>query len=106
MDIYRGDTFEFDFNAILDDGATYTFQEGDLLKIGVKQKVSNTNYILYREIEILEDTNVVTIIFDHEETKKLCKGDKILEVELTNPLGRVTTLCQEKITVLEDVINE
>ena len=106
MQVFRGDTIEFDFNATLGDGSNYTFQEGDLLKVGVKEKTSKPKYLLYKQINIQEQTDKVTIVFDHDEVKNLCKGDKIIEIELTNPTGRVSTLYQDKITILEDIINE
>lgn len=106
MDIFRGDTFEFDFDAKFTDGETYIFKPGDTLKVGVKQKLSNTNYILFQKIDIEEETDTVTVIFSHEEMQKCCKGDKILEVELTHKNGTVRTLYQNKITILEDVIDE
>ena len=41
MEIYRGDTFKVDFTATLD-GSVYQFKTGDTLKVGVKDKLSNT----------------------------------------------------------------
>jgi len=106
MQVFRGDTFEFDFNATSKDGGAYIFEPGDSLKIGIKQKLSNTKYVLFQKIDIEEEMDTVTVIFSHEEMKKCCKGDKILEVELTDKNGVVRTLYQNKITILEDVIDE
>ena len=106
MEIYRGDTFEFDFSSTLTDGTTYIFKEGDLLKIGVKEKLNNSRYLLYREVKIEKETDKIAIVFKPEETKKCSKGDKLLEVELTDKEGNVRTLYQDKLTIKEDLINE
>lgn len=104
--IYRGDTFEFDFSSTLTDGSTYIFEKGDLLKFGVKEKPSNSRYLLYREVKIEEETERITVMFTPDETKRCSKGDKILEVELTDKDGKVRTLFQGKLTIMEDLINE
>jgi hypothetical protein len=106
MDIYRGDTFKFDFNATLEDGTNYEFQPGYILKVGIKEKLSNSKCAVLKTLKIEEATEVVSFIFPHEETKKWCEGDKLLEVELTNTRGEVTTLYQGKIKVIGDVIDE
>ena len=106
MQIFRGDTFEFDFHSISADGSTYIFKPGDLLKVGVKEKLSNTRYLLYREVQIDKETEEITVMFTPEETKRLSKGDKMLEVELTDKEGKVRTLFQGKLTIKEDLINE
>jgi hypothetical protein len=106
MQTYRGDTFEFDFNAKSINGEAYIFKTGDSLKIGVKEKASNMKYVLFKKIDIKEDTETITISFSHEEMKKCNVGDKILEVELTDKEGNVRTLYQDTLTIMEDVINE
>lgn len=106
MQVYRGDTFEFDFQATSKDGGVYTFKPGDSLKVGVKQKASNSKYILFQKIDIEEELEEITIVFSHEEMKKCCKGDKVLEIELTDKEGAVRTLFQNKLTILEDIIDE
>lgn len=104
--IFRGDTFEFDFVSTSVDGSPYIFKKGDLLKFGVKEKFSNTRYLLYKEVRIEEEAEEVAVMFTPEETRKCSKGDKILEVELTDNEGKVRTLFQGKLTVKEDLINE
>ena len=106
LQIFRGDTFEFDFNSKTADGSLYIFKVGDLLKVGVKEKLSNTRYLLYREVQIEEEAEEITVMFTPEETKRLSPGDKMLEVELTDKEGKVRTLFQGKLTVKEDLINE
>lgn len=102
---YRGDTLKFDFIATLE-GENYPFKMGDTLKVGIKDKLTNSKYVAFKKFTVEEETEIVPVFFSHEETKKWSLGDKILEVELTDTDGIVTTLYQEKIKVMGDVINE
>ena len=108
MQIYRGDTFKFDFSATLE-GSTelHTFEEGDVLKVAIKSNIKDSNYILFHEKEILTPTTEVTFEFSHQEMITVpLKEEAILEVELTDTAGRVSTLYQEEIEIVGDVINE
>lgn len=105
MDIYRGDNFKFNVTA-KKDGELFIFYPGDSLKVGIKNKLTNTNCELLKKILITERTDTVAVDFSHEETKKVCQGTKVLEVELTDSDGNVSTLYQGKINVKGDVINE
>lgn len=108
MQIYRGDTFKFDFSATLE-GSTelHTFEEGDVLKAAIKGNVKSNNYILFQEKEIDVPTNEVTFEFSHQDMMTVpLKEEAILEVELTDTAGRVSTLYQEEIEIVGDVINE
>lgn len=104
--VFRGDTFKFNFNSALEDGTPYKFQPGDLIKVGIKTRLSNPRCAVLKTITIEEETDLIKVIFPHEETKKWCEGDKILEVELTDTQGNVYTVLQEKMTIVGDVINE
>lgn len=106
MEIYRGDTFRFNVTASLEDGTEYEFQKGDILKIGIKEKLTNSRYSYYKKIVIEEAEKTIKFVFSHEETKKFCEGNKILEVELTDNQGNVYTIIQETIKIVGDVINE
>lgn len=108
MQIYRGDTFKFDFSATLEgSNELHTFEEGDILKAAIKSNVKDNNYILFQEKEIDVPTNEVTFEFTHTETIKIpLKKEAILEVELTNVSGKVSTLYQEEIEIVGDVIDE
>lgn len=106
MEIYRGDNLIFDFDTTLEDGSLYEFKKGDILKVGIKEKLTNPKCSLQKTIEIFEPTTALTIEFTHEEMKKCCLGTKILEIELTDVNGRVYTLNQEELTILGDVIND
>ena len=106
MKIFRGDTLRFDFTSTLEDGTLYEFEIGDIVKVGIKNKKTNSKCALFRRIDIKEPTDTLHIEFTHEEMKKCCEGDKLLEVELTRANGDVITLYQEKITIVGDIINE
>ena len=106
MQVYRGDTFKFDFTAEAEDGSLYEFQIGDIVKVGIKNKKTNTKCALFQKIEITEATDTLHIVFSHQEMKKCCEGDKLIEIELTKANGEVSTLLQDKLTVVGDVINE
>lgn len=106
MNIFRGDTFKFNVKASLQDGTVYKFQPGDIVKVGIKEKISNSKCGLYREIKVEEEAEKLQVIFSHEEMKRCCEGTKLLEVELTDTQGNVYTIYQDKIQVVGDVINE
>lgn len=107
MQIYRGDTFIFDFSATLEDGTLHTFQTGDILKAGIKKRIKDNNYVIFQEITIDEPTEEVTFKFNHETMMNVpVTKEAILEVELTNTLNIVSTIYQEEIEIVGDVINE
>lgn len=106
MNIFRGDTFKFDFTSALEDGTLYKFETGDIVKVGIKSKLTSSKCALFKRIDVEEPTEVLHIEFSHDEMKKCCEGDKLLEVELTRTNGDVITLYQEKLTIVGDVINE
>lgn len=106
MEIFKGDTFIFDFGATLEDGTIYEFEKGDILKVGVKDRLSTSIYVLYKKIEIQETTEEIRVYFPAAETEDISEGDKILEVELKDTHGNVSTIYQEKIKVKGVVIND
>ena len=106
MRIYRGDTFKFDFSAKFEDGSEYTFQVGDIVKAGIKLTVKNTDYVVLKEKTIEEPTKEITFVFSHEDMLNAPTKQAILEVELTDGDGVVSTLYQEPIEIVGDVINE
>lgn len=107
MEIFRGDTFKFDFDATFQDGTKYTFKAGDTLKAGIKYDIKKSDYELYQKKTIEKDTETITFEFSHEEMMKVrVSNNSILEIELTDTSGRVSTLYQETIQIAGDVINE
>lgn len=106
-EIYRGDTFEFDFETEnVKTGEPYTFVTGSILKCAIKKNLKETtDYMAKKEIEVMEDTTIVSFCFDHEEMTNLKPGEAILEIELTIE-NKVYTLFQDKILIKGDAINE
>ena len=105
MDIYRGDTFKFDFTATKN-GEPFNFRNGDSVKVGIKNKLTNPKYELFKKILVEEETDTIAVNFTHNDMMNVCEGEKILEIELTDTEGNVSTLYQDKINVMGDVINE
>lgn len=106
MRIYRGDTFKFDFSAKFEDGSDYTFQIGDTVKAGIKLTVKNTDYVVKKEMDIEEPTAEITFVFSHEDMLNAPIKEAVLEVELTDGDGVVSTIYQQPIEIVGDVINE
>lgn len=106
--IYRGDTFEFDFSADIEESEEqYIFEKGEKLRVGLKcNALESSEYLLYREKEITESTSEVHFEFPPDETKAITPGNKIIEVELTTKDGKVMTIYQESIWVKGDVLND
>lgn len=65
-----------------------------------------TKYLLYKVEEVQQMTDSVHFEFTPKETKKLPKGTKIFEVELTNVDGKVDTIFQDNVTIKGDIIND
>lgn len=104
MEFFRGDTFRHDIGAKMKDGSLYLFLPGDVLRVGIKNKIANTRCIAYREIEVTEKTLTVTVEIPPNETKKWSLEPKIIEAELTDTHGDVRTIYQDKIEMKGDVI--
>lgn len=104
MQFFRGDTFKYDVGAKMDDGSLYLFLPGDILRVGIKNKISNSRYVAFKEIEVATKTTAVTVEFPPSETRKWSLEPKILEAELTDTHGDIRTIYQEKIEMKGDVI--
>ena len=99
MQIYRGDTWSQTV-----DCDNFSLKQGDVIKIGVKQYIGATDYVLYQEIKITEEQTSFDFTFNAEETANIIPADNyIFEIELTSG-DEVTTLYQVEIAVKGDVI--
>lgn len=103
MEKYRGDTFIFDL-FITKEEVSQKFLTGDIVRVGVKKDLYQTEYDLYREIQVDEDTDSIEINFSKDETEKLRIGEYQIEIELTRA-GIVETIYRNSLKVLGDVIN-
>ena len=100
---YRGDTIVFPFSFANDNGEPVKFEAGDLIKCGAKRTIKDEKCALIRELELKTECDEIQIEFTPEETKDLQRGAYILELELTRN-GRVETIYQDYIDIVEDVI--
>ena len=99
MQIYRGDTWSQTVEC-----DNFSLKQGDVIKIGVKQYLGATDYVLYQEIKITEEKTSFDFTFTSEETANIIPADNyIFEIELTSG-DEVTTLYQTEIVVKGDVI--
>ena len=98
MELYRGDTFGR--NIII---KNYELQNDDIIKVGIKKRVSDDEYVLPLKILTNGETSFV---YTAEETKNLIPDTYILEIELTYNTNEVGTLAQYSLTVKEDVIHD
>lgn len=99
---YRGDTFIFNFSF---EDATIKFKAGDIIRLGIKKSVTDTNYILYKSYTLDTEADEVQFRFETEETKDITPGEYILEVE-TKKDGIVETPYREIIKIVGDVVND
>ncbi len=90
--VTRGDMMYFGVSAVDTDGTAHTFAPGDVIRFKVFGKKNADNVVLQKDVTVTENTKVVGITLDGEDTKI---GDVIskpvdywYEVELnpdTNP---------------------
>lgn len=99
MEEFRGDTLSY----ILE--GDRPFKEGDIVRIGIKKQVTDTQYILpLKEYRVSEDMDSFEFRFTNEESMKLRAGDYVLEVKLSLVTGEIETIIQEKLKINEIVI--
>lgn len=104
MEKYRGDTYIF--NVTLEqDGQAQKFRAGDLVRFGMKKSTAHTDYALYKEITVDEETDAIEFVFNSEETSKLDVRTYLIEIELTRN-NIVETVYRDKLNVLGDVIRD
>lgn len=96
---FRGDTFFRSYSVELDN-ETYTFQNGDKIKLAFCQY--DNNKYLEKEIKLTAGDTEVNVNYTAEEMATLEIGDYILEVEF-NAQDFVKTH-QEKIKIDQDFI--
>lgn len=97
MSIYatRGDIVFFSVSAAEEDGSSYVFQAGDVVRIKVYGKKNAENVVLQKDFPVTEATESVEICLTKEDTKignAISKPtDYWYEVEL-NPLSEPQTI--------------
>jgi hypothetical protein len=104
--LYKGNSVNVNFNVNdKDTGKAYMFQAGDIVKLGIKSTLEDTQYLIYKEFEITEPGETVALILTPEETDiSVTEQDAILELELVYNGGQsVKTVYQDTIK-LEGVV--
>ena len=104
--LYKGNSVNVRFNVEdKDTGEAYVFQVGDIVRLGIKSAIGDTNYILYKEFKVTETGDSVALILTPEETQiTVTEQDAILEIELEYNNGQsVKTVYQDEIA-LEGVV--
>jgi hypothetical protein len=89
--------------------ADYEFQNGDIVRVGIKQTLDDTEYQLYKEFTVTTAGTELALQFTPEETDQLTATEAkgILEVELVyNGGASIKTVYQEPIRLEGVVINE
>ena len=104
--LYKGNSVNKKFKVEeKDTGEVYIFQVGDIVRLGIKSAIGDTNYILYKEFKITEVGDSVALILTPEETNiSVIEEEAILEIELECNGGQsVKTVYQDNIK-LEGVV--
>lgn len=87
----------------------YIYQVGDIVRVGIKATLDDTEYQLYKEFTVTDEGDSLALQFTPEETDQLTATEQkgILEVELVyNGGASIKTVYQEPIRLEGVVINE
>ncbi len=96
--LYKGNTFAK--NIVIEN---YELQKTDVLKVGIKKRIGDTDYLL----PVQELSNFKTQFeYSAEETDKIIPDTYILEIKLIYADNKVVTLKQEQLLVEGVVIDE
>ena len=100
---YRGDTFIRNYSAE-NDGSTYTFENGDTLKVAIIDKSGNV--CIEKEIQLTAGDRDVDVVFTAQEMANLevysYETEYTVEAELTT--SNWTKTVQEKVLIGLDYI--
>ena len=100
--VTKGDTLEATVEIAYADGKEYEVQEGDVIRFALKQKYSDAEPILLKEIP--HDTMLLRL--EAEETKLLTAGwvPYVYDIQITMEDGTVGTFIDRaKLIVTEEV---
>lgn len=65
----RGDIASIEVSALKSDGVPYTFQTGDIVRLQVLEKNNCHNVILRKAITVTEESEIVDIYLDKDDTE-------------------------------------
>ena len=95
----RGDTLYIDLT-ITKDGELYVPQEGDTIRFAMKQRYTDTDVLIIKEIPI----DTLQLKIEPQDTKNLTMGKTyVYDIELTNQYGDVDTFIIGKFTISKEV---
>lgn len=107
--LYKGDSINEPFQIKDKEGNLYEFQVGDVVRVGIKKELTDTEYQIYKDFTITETGNTIMVNFTPEETDALTvtEDKAYLEVRLLyNGGASYATVYQEKIRLEGVVIDE
>ena len=108
--LYKGDSVSIIYNQTDEKtGEKYVFQPGEIIQIGVKETLDDTNYQIIKEIHITSAGTDINIYISPEESDAITITEQkaILEVRHIYNEGRSrATTYQEKIRLEGVVIDE
>lgn len=103
--IYRGNSVDIELT-ILNGNSNYTFQVDDVVKLGIKKYIGDTEYIIQKERTITQQGTTTQLHLTPEETANIPICTAILEVSLKyNGEADYRTVYQENIE-LKGVVND
>ena len=102
--IVRGDTGLLKVSISDRSNKPILFGEGDTLFLTVKTSPKTRNISFQKVIEIEEETDLVSIDIDPDDTKRLSFGDYVYDIQLTRANGDVHTIIMpSKFTIGDEV---
>jgi hypothetical protein len=107
--LYKGNSINCVLTIKDSDNIDYEFQVGDIVRVGIKQTLEDTDYQVYKEFTVTEPGTELALQLTPEETDKLTvtEVDGILEIELVyNGGASIKTVYQDKIKLEGVVVNE
>lgn len=108
--LFKGDSVSIIYNQIdKKTGEKYTFKTGEIIQIGIKQNLDDTNFQIIKEITIIEPGTDVNVYISPQESSAITvEEDKaILEVRhIYNDGASRDTAYQEKIKLKGVVIDD
>lgn len=108
--LYKGDSVSIIFNLIdRKTGEKHTFQVGDIIQVGIKQTLEDTNYQIIKELTITSAGTDVNIYISPQESNDITvtESSAILEVRyIYNGGASRSTVYQDKIRLEGVVVDE
>lgn len=103
--IYRGNSVDIELT-IKNDNTDYEFQIGDVVKLGIKRFIGDSEYIIQKEHTVSQVGTTTQLHITPEETSDIPICTAILEVSLKyNDEADYRTVYQENIE-LKGVVND